>query len=85
MKSSETNYSKSATFMHACKKHPWRSYTSKFAAEVNNHIRSGELKFYKFLILVQAPACMTSGQRLLLYTSLVTFGRRLDEPQGISK
>ena len=54
------------------------------AAVINHHIRSGELKLYKFLILVLAPASVTPGQRLVVYTSPITFGRRLDKPQGIS-
>jgi hypothetical protein len=70
--------------IHACKKHLRCSSISTLPAVINHHIRSGELKLYKFLILVPAPASVTPGQRLVVYTSPITSGRRLDKPQGIS-
>ena len=70
--------------IHACKKYLRCSSISILAAVINHHVRSGELKLYKFLILVLAPASVTQGQRLVVYTSPITFSRRLEKPQGIS-
>jgi hypothetical protein len=70
--------------IQACKKYLWCSSISTLAPVINHHIRSGELKLYKFLILVLAPASVTPGQRLVVYTSPITSGRRPEKPQGIS-
>ena len=83
MKSLETKILNKCN-IHACTKYLQYSSISTLAAVINHHTRSRDLKLYKLLILVLAPASVTPGQRLVVYTSLITFGRRLDKPQGIS-
>lgn len=83
MKSLETKILNKCN-IHACKKYLQCSSISTLAAAINHPIRGGELKLYKFLILVLAPASVTPGQRLVVYTSPITLGRKLEKPQGIS-
>ena len=83
MKSFETKILNKCN-IHTRKKYLRCSSLSTLAAVINHHIRSGELKPYKFLIFILASANVTPKQGLVVGASPITFGRRLDKSQKIS-